>query len=303
MASELLRAHLDKRLKYIHLSGIATLVIFFFLLFYLWQKENIETLYAQLTLLTMAGLIVLSYITLLVPSEKEPHLPLFLFFVLNICTSVLVATTGILQSPFTILYVILIIITAQLYHYGYGLLQALLALCGFVVVYGAAINDIIPFYSLLPYTDQTILFQPTPVILVYGILYALLFLFTVLSSSNARLLLYRPMQKLDIDTTYQEKIINEMPLSVLVVDNDLTILASNPSASAHVPAKIPSSLSEYLPFAKDEVSMLLKKLSSNGEAKTTVWKSDTGVKTPVKLTAHLLKGQTEKGDTYIVFLQ
>lgn len=303
MISDLLASHIRKRLKYIHIAGIATMLIFFFLLFYLGRDTGVHTLAAEMILLLMGILMAMSYATLLPRPQAEPAAPLALFFILNACTSLLVWATGIIQSPFIIFYVILIIITSQLYSYVYGLLQCLVALAGFILVYGATTQRILSYHSLLPEATLSDLLQPGSVIFVYGALYAALFLFTILSSSNARTLLFRPIKKLDFDSTYQEKIIQEMPIGVIILDNDLTILGNNPAAAVQFPADIPSHLEDYLQETDSELKKLITRLSKDGETITTTWRMDTGNKIRVRLSAHALKSEKKTGTTYIIFLE
>ena len=128
----------------------------------------------------MAILIALSYLTLLLhSSDKIPSGPAFMFVGLNILNSALVWSTGILESPFIIFYAILIIISAQLYKYRLGLLQVIIALLGFVGVYGATSARAIPYSNILLYLDISLLYQPPAIILLYGSLYAILFVFAV----------------------------------------------------------------------------------------------------------------------------
>ncbi|HYE59915.1 MAG TPA: hypothetical protein VEA18_01905 [Candidatus Kapabacteria bacterium] len=302
MIADLLHLHVRERLKHIHLSGVCIMITFFILLFYLAQETGLPMLYPELLLLGMAVLITLSYISLLSPHEKEPATPLLVFFLLNVCTTGLVWLTGVLHSPFIILYVILIIITSQLYHYRFGLVQTLLAFGGFVAVFGATTHRILPYYSLLPNTDVSILLQPPSVIFVYGLLYATLFLFTVLSSSNARTLLFRPMRKFDIDSTYQEKIIHDMPLGVLIVDEHLTILGNNPVAASQFPTKIPSKLDEHIHLHGD-IKRSLDHLAKTGKGKDITWQMDTGKKVPVHMSVTMMKGKKKGSSSYIVFVQ
>lgn len=303
MKTELYHAYLRKRLKEIHLGGIIVMLLFFSLIFYLGEQTAIPLTYAQIILLVMAGLITASYITLLPDSEKEPFFPLVLLFFLNLLASALIWSTGIFHSPFVVLYIILIIITAQLYGYTWGLLQALVALFGFVTIYGITSAAIVPYYSLLPFADRSILFQQPAVILVHGLLYAFLFLFTVVSSSRAQITLFRPLKKIDIDTTYQEKIILEMPLAVLIVDNNLTILAQNPAAANHFPVRLGGQLFQYLSVSEKDAQDILKKLAASGEKREVTWKTESGKRVQANISAHLLKGHTQEAGTYVLFLQ
>ena len=298
------KQHIIDRLKTVHTTGISIMIMFFLVLLILDAFTETRTLYAQLILLAMAIFLALSYLTLLIPKKHEPATPLFTFFILNICTTALVWATGILQSPFILLYCVLIMVTSELYHYRYGLLQTVLALLEVVIIYGATTNGILPFQPLLPYTNAGILFQPTLVILMYGLLYAILLLYTSLSSSSARMVLYRSYNKLDLDITYQEKIIQDMPLGILVVDHGLTILGANPMAMIKFPFKgTAMPLTNYLSLSKTSPLRELKRLANSGEEKQLIWKTDTGEATPATVSIRLLKSERKDGETFIIFVK
>ncbi len=308
MASALIHQHVVKRLKAIHIIAIIVMMLFFGVLFYLGMNTSVHTLPAQLIILSMATLIALDYLALLSnKGTKVPHTPLYLFIGLNIFTTALVWATGILHSPFIILYVVLIIITTQLYSYTYGLLQTLLSLTGFVLVYGATTSRIIPYQTLLPYESVNLLFQPTAIVLTYGLLYAILFLFTVMSSSSARIMVFKPHKRSDLDTTYQEKIIQDMPLGVFILDSDLHILGSNAKAEIDFPyGGTAPTLAQYLTVPK-RVSHkeLIRGLAKTTESRELAWKLDTGQTKRALVSARILKGEgrSEKTNTIIVFLQ
>lgn len=308
MSSALIHEHVVKRLKAIHLIAIIVMLSFFGILFYLGMTTSVHTLPSQLIILSMATLIALDYL-LLLPHRgtRVPKNPLLLFVVLNLFTTALVWATGILHSPFLILYVVLILITAQLYSYGYGLLQTLLSIAGFVLIYGATVARVIPYQSLLPYESVNLLFQPTAVVLTYGLLYTILLLFTVVSSSSARVMVFKPHKHSDLDTTYQEKIIQEMPLGILILDSDLHILGSNAKAEIDFPygGSAPT-IAEYLTVPKNTPhKKLIKQLSKTTESRELAWKLDTGQTKRVVVSARTLKGagRSEKTNTLIVFLQ
>lgn len=303
MLTDVIHEHITNRLKIIHLSGIGAMIAFFFLLGYLGSSADIPTLSAQMILLFMALLTTLGYVAMMANPRGEPRVPLLIFFALNLCTTALVWATGVLQSPFIILYVILIIITSQLYRYGYGLAQTILALAGFVSVYAAVVQEAIPFYPLLAHSNISLLFQPPAVIFVYGLLYAILFLFTVLSSSSARTLLFRPMNKVDFDTTYQEKIIQDMPLGVVIADKGLHLLGNNAAAAAKFPVKIAGSLADTVDMPKEKLAHLLDELASSHKEKTLSWKLDTGSSRPVTVSVRRMPGAKKDDATYILFLQ
>lgn len=303
MLGQLASQHIRKRLKIVFRLGIIATILFFVLLFSLSLSTGIDTLYAQLVVLAMGFVMVIGYVSLSRNSEKEPRSPLIFFFLLNILSSTLIWATGILNSPFIILYVILIIVTSQLYNYKQALAQTCVALIGFIAVYGATTNLIIPYYSLLPDTDISLLYQPTIVIFVYGLLYTILLFFTAFSSSSARTVLFRSQQSA-IDTTYQEKIIQDMPIGVLIIDHDLSILGNNPAAAILFPfAGAPSPLIKYLSLGKIRPYQTLHRLAKSGETKKLTWNVDTGEVIPVTISVRLLPGAKSKDESFIVFLQ
>jgi len=296
--------HVKNRLSIIHLGGIAAFVAFFFLLLLLGTQTDVETLPAQMTILVMAAITALSYLSVIVSSKNISSIPLFAFFLLSAATSILIWQTGVLQSPFIILYIILIIITSQLYDYKYGLLQTVTALLGFVFVYSATTFRLLPFLPLVPDSNAYFLYQPPVIVFVYGMLYAILFTFTVLSSSSARVVLFRPSQKNELDTTYQERIINSMPLPVMVLDADMTPLGSNPAAAAVFPVKTARpSLDKHLSLSKSKLKNLCDDLAASRKTKDMEWKEDTGDVVAFTLSVHLQEGKTKSANTYILFLE
>jgi hypothetical protein len=280
-------------------------VILFGLLFLLGNRTGVQTLYAEIVLLCMAGVMGLSYFSLLFSSERISPVPLIIFLILNILTTVLVWMSGILESPFIILHVFLIIVSTQLYHYMYGLIQALLAFAGYIFVYGAATNHLIPYMSLLPDSSQAVLFQSPTVILIYGLLYVLLMFFTVFATSSARMMLYRPVQKVNIDTTYQEKIIQDMPMGIIVVDSDMTILGTNPWMNVHCPiAELPAQLGTYLSIEKKtDLKKIVDKLSDSLKEVSGHWHSETGDNTNLTISARLVGSHKDKYNTYVLFVE
>lgn len=302
MVGQLANQHIRKQLKKIHAISIALMVVFFVLLVALSIQTDVDTTVSQIIVLGMGVTLAVGYLTLLPDSEKEPHIPLILFFVLNVLTSALVWSTGLLFSPFIILYVVLTIVTTQLYHYWYGLAQIILAVLGFIFVYGATTNGLLELHSLLPNTPIDLFYQPSEIILTYGGLYAVLLLFTALSSSSARTLLFRP-HKATVDSTYQEKIIADMPIGVLIVDNDLNILGSNPAAEITFPfGEAPAFLGDYLSLPKVRPTKTLLALSKSGEEKHLTWNLDSGEVTPVTITVRTI-GQKAKNRNFIIFLE
>ncbi len=276
----------------------------FGLLYVLGLSVSVDTLLAELIVLAMAVLLALGYLPLIPASDKEPTLPLIVLFLLNLLCTALIWATGLLYSPFIILYVIIIIITTQIYRYTAGILQTLTAIVGFIFIYGATIERILPFYTLLPNSEVGVLYQPSTVIIIYGLLYSMLMLFTVFSSSSARMMLYRPIKKVDMDVTYQEKIIQDMPLGVMIVDSDLSILGANPAATIQFPfSGPPADLTKYLSLTKLDPKHALHSLTKSGAVKKLTWKMDTGEIVPLAISARELPGEKHKDASFILFLQ
>jgi len=304
MVGDLHQTHIKKRLKIIHLFGIGAVLCFFVLLSFLGSSTNINTEPTQYILIFMAIIIALSYLTLILhSSDKVPIGPAFMFVVLNILNSALVWSTGILESPFIIFYAILIIISSQLYKYRLGLLQAVISLLGFVLVFGATSTRVIPYSNILLYSDISLLYQPPTIILVYGSLYAILFIFAVFSSSSARTVLFREHDKTEIDMTYQEKIIQELPIGILIVDWDLNILGTNPASDIHFPIdSLGSSLTKHLSLMKAKPRVELVRMAKTCEEKQLMWRKDDDEQVPIKISVRLMEGKKKKDSTFIIFL-
>ncbi len=303
MDNSLIHHHIKERLKIVFLVSIASFIVLFVLVFFLGKHTEVDTFYTEIFLLAMSAIAMLTYIALIVPSAKVTSVPIFTFIFLNILTSVLVWSTGILQSPFVILHVIIIIVGTQLYRYTYGLLQVLLAFVGYVVIYGSVTHGILPFLSLLPYSGVSILFQPPMVIIIYGLLYAMLLLFTVMSSSNARMMIYRPENRVSMDVTYQERIIQDMPIGVLVVDSSLTILGNNPWSEYHFFVdRLPAELKEYLYTNKKDLKRELYSLAKSTKNLNVTWKSNAGEKIKATISARLMRGEKKSSDTFVIFI-
>lgn len=304
MIGNLQQIHVKKRLKIIHLFGIGAILSFFALIFLLDQNTKINTEYTQYILIFMAILTAISYLFLLLyNSEKIPSGPGILFILLNILNSALVWSTGVLESPFIIFYAIIIIISAQIYRYWLGLLQAIIALLGFVFVYGATTTRILPYTTILQYSDISLLYQPPIVILVYGSLYAILFLFAVFASSNARTILFQSKDKGEIDMTYQEKIIQELPIGIMVVDSNLNVLGTNPASDINFPLdNLGSQITEHLSIIKIKPKHELEQMAKTCEEKQLMWKKDNGEIIPVKVSVRLMPGEKRKNETFILFI-
>lgn len=304
MTGSLHHTHIRKRLKIIHLFGIGTILCFFALFFFLGETTKINTEATQYILIFMAIITAMSYLILLLhTSDKVPKGPALLFVLLNILNSGLVWSTGILESPFVIFYAILIIISTELYHYRLGLLQVLISLLGFVTVYGATSNYIIPYSNILLYSDISVLYQPPVIILVYGSLYTILFIFAVFSSSSARTVLFRAHEKNEIDTTYQEKIIQELPIGIMIVDWELNVLSTNPSADINFPIKnLGSKITEHLSIMRANPKAELMRMSKTCEDKQLMWKKEDEELIPIKVSARLMPGEKKEDNTFILFL-
>ena len=303
MIGQLAHKHIRNRLKAVLGGGILMSLIFFGLLWWLNVSTSVDTLYGQLIVLSMGLCLTLGYLSA-VPDRNEKRIPLFFFVLVNVLTSSLVWATGVLQSPFILLYAILIIVTAQLYNYQWALFQTLLSLSGFVFVYAAVITQTLPFIPILPRSSIDLLFQPTVAIMVYGGLYAALLFFTVYSSSSARSVYYRPYNKNDLDMTYQETIIQEMPVGVLVVDDALNIIGSNPATMIDFPfGETPADLTKFLSLPKVAPKKALDRLAKSGSEKRLTWKVDTGEVLPATIAVRRIKSSRKKHDTYIIFVE
>jgi len=303
MLSHLQHQYVVERLKIVHLSGITVMMVFFLLMFFLERFADVHTLTTQFILLFMAVVLALSYGSLLFRTNKIPVLPLLFFYILNILTSILVWATGSIESPFSMLYIILIIITSQLYHYRHGILQTLLAFAGFVFVYSATSYNLLAPHSIIP-DENIIVYNHTATVFVYGILYAAIFLFTLFSSSSARVVLFREHNRKDMDSTFQEKIIETMPIGVLIVDGELNILGGNPTANINFPTQ-PSSnkLVNYLSLPKLNPKSSLTSLGKSGEERQLTWKLDTGEIRPVTISVQIHKSSKKSDTSFILFLR
>lgn len=296
--------HVIRRLRIVHAGGLAVVTLFFFMFFFLGEKSDINTSLTQMTLLAMAFVLGLGYLSVIISRKEIPYTPLIFFFVLNLLTTMLVWTTGTFRSPFVGLYIILILATSQLYRYLYGLVQTVLAFCGLVFIYTATTNSLLPYRSILPTADISTYYQPTIVILIYGLIYGMLFLLTVLSSSNARIILYRPTKRTDLDSTYQEHIIQTMPLGIFIVDNTLHILGNNPAAAAQFPTSNTSNvLTDYLSLSKVHPRQTLLRLAQSKEERQLLWKLDTGELRPITISVDLQKSNNHDDDTIILFVK
>ncbi|MFH1286325.1 MAG: hypothetical protein ABII02_01055 [Candidatus Magasanikbacteria bacterium] len=306
MASQLEVRYLRRRLKAIHLAAILAFLVFFCLLFLLGINSQANTYHAQLILLGMSAVVLFGYLSLsLMPPEREKFtVQLFAFYALSILTSMLVWATGLLYSPFITLYVIIIIISTQLYGYVHGLFQTLLASAGFVFTYGLVVNHFTPYHSILVDAKISLVYQPEYVIMIYGILYVLLFAFTVLASSSARILLFRAKDRSELNSTYQEKIIQEMPMAVVVTDSLWNILGVNPAAEmAFSYNRAKPFLGYYVGQTNQKLSALVKALVRSSGGKVFTWKDATGGKTQVSMSARIVPAEKKNDQTYIFFVE
>jgi len=304
MVGNLQQTHIKERLKIIHLFSIFSLIGFFLLFFLLNKNTNLDTITTQYIIILMAILTALSYLTISFHStDKIPTGPAFLFIALNILNSCLVWSTGIFNSPFIILYAILIITGSQIYHYKFGLLQTVLALIGFVFVYGATSARILPYSSILLYSDISILYQPPLIILTYGLFYSILFVFAVFASSSARVVLFQAQEKSAINTTYQEKIIQELPSGVMILDWELNILSANPAANYNFPIEnLGAKITKYLSLNKTKPQQQILNMSNTCEEKQLMWTKDDGEVIPVKISVRIIKSKKKIDSNFILFL-
>ncbi|PIR03031.1 MAG: hypothetical protein COV60_02510 [Candidatus Magasanikbacteria bacterium CG11_big_fil_rev_8_21_14_0_20_43_7] len=261
--------HIRTRLKIIHWVGIGIFIAFFVVLFVLQSFLDIETSIAQYTILVMAGILSLSYLSLLHHPSGVPVAPLISFYLLGAVTTVLVWSTGLFQSPFIIVYVIMIIITSQLYHYVHGLAMTLLSVLGLVFMYGMSVGGGgLSSYSLMYYTDADLLYQPPLVIMMNATLYTLLFLYTVFSTSTARVMLFRPTKSI-IDSTIDEQIIRDAPMGILAVDDSGIILSSNPYATKEFGLSASTGLlAKFLGISAERLTKDLHTLARFGKEKS-----------------------------------
>ncbi len=304
MLSDLQHEHVIKRLRIVHAGGLAVVTLFFLLFFLLSTYKGMDTAMIQMILLVMGMVLGLGYISVIVSRREIPKSPLLFFFILNILTTILVWSTGTFHSPFIGIYIILILVTSQLYRYVYGLIQTVVAFFGLIFVYIATTNLLLPYHSLSPTDDVSALYQPTFLVILYGLIYGLLFLLTVLSSSSARVVLFRPAKRSDMDSTYQEHIIQTMPLGIFLVDNHLRILGNNPAAAIQFPTNnMSNKLTDYLSLAKMNPQNTLQKLAKTKEERQLLWKLDTGELRPITISVDLQKSRNDEDNTFILFVK
>lgn len=288
------------KLKQAFLVGIAAVFIFLAVLTFLSWTTIASTTAAQLILIIMGATMAIGYMHIALFSPNAATVPTLYMSMLNVLVSLLIWSTGLLQSPFIILYVILIILSVESFSYRYGLLQSVIALAGFTFLYGATIERIIPYQSLLAISSIDILIQPVSVTMVYVSLYTLLLLFSIFVASKANIIYLHQSKKDELNMTYQEKIIAEMPIGVVVVDGSLNILGMNPAGQEQFPIKKTGDpLTRYLSLGS-QASKTLKQLSKNNQTKVFNWETHTGAVSPVMISVRTV-GDSQAGD-YIVFL-
>ena len=296
--------YIKTRIKIIHWFGIGVFLIFFGLLFFLQSAFQINTLTAQYILLIMAGVLALSYISLIFTDKGISRISLFIFYTLSLLTTVLVWATGMFQSPFIILYVILIIVTSQLYGYKYSLSLVVLSIWGLVFMYALISSGLLPEYSLLYYKDIGLLYQPFLVVMIYAILYSLLFLFTVFSSSSAHVLLFRPNDSNELSSTMHEKIVQELPIGILIVDSDLIILGGNSAAKIDFSfLKSSTPLTKNLKISKRQLKKDFKEMSKDCNRRELVWSLSDGQTKVINISVRILAGKNQEDSIYILFLE
>ena len=303
LLSYLQNEHILKRLKIVHGIIILAAVLFFIILHVLGLQTTVGVLWPQMTLVAMGGIMAVSYLSLVGKKERIPLVPLISFFLLNILTTLLVWFTGALGSPFIPLYLMIVMVSAQLYSYVAALCQTVLAFAGLVIIFNATTNAILPLFTLFPGTVASAHFQSDAVVIIFGILYALLFLFTALSSSNARVMLYRPHARGEMDSTYQERIVNNMPIAVLIVDETLNMLRGNAYAKKHFTFKPSTTLAAALNMSQEACKHTLEELSHNGKEKKCSWKKNHDSYEPVEIRVYKDTRPKEKDSAYIVFVE
>ncbi len=95
-----------------------------------------------------------------------------------------------------------------------------------------------------------------------------------------------------------------MPLGLLVVDEQLNILAGNPYAIAKFPFNgTPSILTKYLSLPKVRPQSALKRIANSGQKKSLTWNVDTGEVLPVTFSVEYMNGEGKKEGSYILFLE
>lgn len=267
---------INYRLKLMHLSGVILAISSFFLLLFLDKLSGTHTLNAQLILLLMAILLVTGYLSVLTFPNKRSSFSLFIFYLLNIATTILVWATGILDSPFLLLYPLIIISSSEMYGRGHALYQMILAIIGFVFIYGATVNFILPYETILQNTKSDIIYISPLVVFIYGLNYTLLIIYAATVSSLSKL--YRITErKIDKEENYTEKILQELPIGVMVVDENLNMLSANPMAMArYVYSETKANLTNYLHFNSDQKNLKQKisQLVSTGKEESATWITD-----------------------------
>lgn len=293
---------INYRLKLMHLSGIGLAISSFFLLLFLDKLSGTHTLNAQLILLFISIFLVMGYLSVIAYPNKKPTFSLFIFYILNITTSILVWSTGILDSPFILLYPLIIISSSEIYGHGHGLYQMILSIIGFVLIYGGTANLILPYETILQNTKSDILYISPLVVFIYGLIYTLLIIYAATVSNLPKL--YRMTERTNKDQdNYNEKILQELPIGVIVIDENLNMLSSNPIAmTKYAYAKTNANLANYLHFDNDQKNLKQKinQLASSGEEESVTWVTDdhTNLISNVKISYV----KQENNNYYIIYL-
>ena len=293
---------INYRLKLMHLSGIILTTSSFFLLLFLDKISGTHTLNAQLILIFMAILLVSGYLSVLTYPNKRSLFSLFIFYLLNISASVLVWATGILDSPFLLLYPLIIISTSEIYGRGHALYQMILAIIGFVFIYGGTVNFIFPYETILQNTKSDIIYISPLVVFIYGLNYTLLIIYAATVSSLPKL--YRVTERnVDPKESYSEKILQELPIGVIVANKNLDMLLANPMAvTKYAYSETKANLANYLHFDSGQIDLKQKisQLASSGKEDLATWITDDNT----RLQTIARVSYAEQGDKnyYIIYL-
>ncbi len=304
MLSYLEGTFIRSRLKIVHWLGIGIFVLFFFMLFYLQRVFSIDTLAAQYLFLVMGGLLTMSYMTLLSNTSTVPITPGIVLYALTGLCALVVWATGMFQSPFIVLFVIFIIVVVQLYGYVHGLGISLVAFFCLVVLYGLMANGVLIEYSLLYYKDAGLVYQPPMVLVINGLLYVVLFLFTVFATSSARVFLFRPSEKHQMSSTIHEQIVRELPMGILTIDPSLVILGGNPAASQQFYfGDPPVSLRQYMGISKKAIKKKLDVLAASCEEEEVAWHSVGSPTMHVLMSVRKVEADKKEEGLYLLFLR
>ncbi len=295
MFHRFLHKHIREQLSTVHIAAFTSMAFFFCLLYALSTIAPIDTYLARVIISLMTLLIAVSYGSLK-KRDDEPRDTLVILFILNICTSLLIWTTGLFRSPFIMLYLILIVITSQHYTKRLAIWQITCSFVGFTTLLYAVNTGLLSTY---PFPLH--LFQPYIVILVHACIYGVLFAFALISSANARRFLLRfPHPHV---MGHQETIVANMPLAVLVVDSALTILSHNNKAAEIFSPSLGKKISTYFNRPESYLHHLVKRLAEHGTKEKITWHFETGKKRKITISASFLPASNTRDNTFMIFVE